>query len=132
MNAFNRYLVLLAIPMGLAAIALGPALAEPCPTECASGNVPLGMSAPTSGKAAAFGQTMVKAVEIAVGEINASGELMGVPVKLFVGDDRCDAGNAVSVAKQHVEQDKIGFVIGPTCPAVAMDAAPIYAKAGVI
>ena len=39
---------------------------------------------------------------------------------------------AASVATQHVEQDKVKFVIGPTCPAVAMDAAPIYAKAGVI
>ena len=39
---------------------------------------------------------------------------------------------AVSVATHHVEQDKINFVIGPICPAVAMDAAPVYAKAGVI
>jgi branched-chain amino acid transport system substrate-binding protein len=132
MNAFNRCLVLLAIAAGLAAVTLRLALAQPCPTECASGSVPLGMSAPTSGTAAAFGQTVVKAVEIAVREINADGGLMGIPVKLFVGDDRCDAGNAVSVAKQHVERDKIGFVIGPTCPAVAMDAAPIYAQARVI
>jgi branched-chain amino acid transport system substrate-binding protein len=39
---------------------------------------------------------------------------------------------AVSVARRHVEQDKVSFVIGPTCPPVAIDAAPVYAKAGVI
>ena len=37
---------------------------------------------------------------------------------------------AVSVARRHVEQNKINFVIGPICPAVAIDAAAIYAKAG--
>ena len=39
---------------------------------------------------------------------------------------------ATTVAKRLVEQDKVNFVIGPLCPNVAMDAAPIYAKAGVI
>ncbi len=57
---------------------------------------------------------------------------MGIPVELAVGDDRCDAGMAVSVAKRHVEQNKVNFVIGPLCPAVAIDAAAIYAKANVI
>lgn len=132
MDVFMRCLVLLSTAGSLVTLTWSLALAQACPPECGSGTVPLGMSAPTSGTAAAFGQTVVKAVQVAVGEINAVGGLMGVPVKLLVGDDRCDAGNAVRVAKQHIEQDKIGFVIGPTCPAVAMDAAPLYAKAGVI
>jgi ABC-type branched-subunit amino acid transport system substrate-binding protein len=41
----------------------------------------------------------------------------------MVGDDRCDAGMAAPVARRHVEQDKISFLIGPLCPAVALDAA---------
>jgi branched-chain amino acid transport system substrate-binding protein len=92
----------------------------------------LGIAAPMSGPAAAFGQTSLKAVEVAVRELNAGGGLMGIPVELAVGDDRCDAGMAVSVAKRHVEQNKINFVIGPICPAVAIDATAIYAKARVI
>jgi branched-chain amino acid transport system substrate-binding protein len=74
----------------------------------------------------------LKAVEVAVRELNAGGGLMGIPVELAVGDDRCDAGMAVSVARRHVEQNKINFVIGPICPAVAIDATAIYAKAKVI
>jgi branched-chain amino acid transport system substrate-binding protein len=85
-----------------------------------------------SGPAAAFGRQATNAVEIGVRELNAAGGLMSIPVELVVGDDRCDAGMAFSVAKRHVEQDKINFVIGPICPAAAMEVTPIYAKAGVI
>src|SRR5262245_13477776 len=58
--------------VGLAAAATGPALhaAEPCPAQCASGKVPLGVAVPLSGAAAAFGKPAARAVEIAVAEIN--------------------------------------------------------------
>jgi len=132
MSVFNRDFVAFGAATALLGALLGPASSEPCPTQCAGGQVPLGLSVPLTGNAAAFGKPAAKAVEVAVRELNAAGGLMGIPVKLVVGDDRCDAGMAASVAKQHVEQDKISFVIGPTCPAVAVDAAPIYAQAGVV
>jgi branched-chain amino acid transport system substrate-binding protein len=94
--------------------------------------VQLGISVPTSGPAAAIGGPTLKAAEVVVEQLNAAGGLLNIPVELVVGDDRCDAGMAVTVARRHVEQDRIGFLIGPLCPAVAMDAAPVYAKAGVI
>jgi branched-chain amino acid transport system substrate-binding protein len=110
----------------------GGAWAESCPPQCAAGKVLLGFAAPMSGPPAAFGRQAAKSVEIAVREVNAAGGLVGIPVELAVGDDRCDAGMAVNIARRHIEQDKINFVIGPICPAVAIDTAPIYAKAGVI
>jgi branched-chain amino acid transport system substrate-binding protein len=123
----------------IAALALGCVLAttvplaaaEPCPAQCASGKVPLGIAAPLSGAAGAFGRLTVKAAESAVDEVNKAGGLLGIPVAPVAADDRCDAGMASTVARQHIES-KVGFVIGPTCPAVVMDAAPVYAKAGVI
>ena len=131
-GGFNRGIV----AVGTAAVFIGTMVdnggAETCPTQCASGKVPLGISAPVNGPPAVFGRPAAKAVEISVRELNAAGGLMGIPVELVVGDDRCDAGMASVVAKRHVEQDKINFVIGSICPAVAMDAAPIYASAGVI
>src|SRR5882724_2700414 len=80
-----------------------PALqaAEPCPTQCATGKVPLGVAVPLTGAAAAFGKPTAKAVEIAVGEINGAGGLLGVPIEPVLADDRCDAGMAVTVAKSH-------------------------------
>jgi branched-chain amino acid transport system substrate-binding protein len=123
----------------IVALALGGVLAatmpleaaEPCPAQCTSGKVPLGIAAPLSGTAGAFGRPTVKAAEIAIDEVNKAGGLLGIPVAPVTADDRCDAGMAATVAKRHIE-GKVAFVIGPTCPAVVMDAAPVYAKAGVI
>lgn len=109
----------------------GSQAAEPCPTQCATGKVPLGIAVPLTGAAAAFGKPTAKAVEIAVDEINNTGGLLGIPVEPVVADDRCDAGMAMIVAKSQVEKN-IRFVIGPTCPAVAIEAAPAYAAAGII
>ena len=136
MSAFSRRLVAIGVAAGLLGAFLGVAQsgAEPCPTQCASGKIPLGIAAPTSGQAEAttFGTQTVKPVEIGVRELNAAGGLMGTPVALAVADDRCEPGHAIDVANRQVELNKINFVIGPICPAAAMAAAPIYAKAGVI
>ena len=135
-SAFSRRVVAVGVAAGLMGTFFGVAQsgAEPCPTQCASGKIPLGLTAPTSGQAvaSAFGAQSVKPVEIGVRELNAAGGLMGIPVELAVADDQCDPGLAINVAKRQVEQDKIKFVIGPICPAAAMAAAPIYAKAGVV
>jgi branched-chain amino acid transport system substrate-binding protein len=106
--------------------------AEACPPQCPSGKVKLGVAAPMSGPLADFGRQTVKSVEIAVRELNSAGGLMGFPVELVIGDDRCDVGRVAGVAARHIEQDKVGFVIGPTCPPAVMAAAPIYAAGGVI
>jgi branched-chain amino acid transport system substrate-binding protein len=115
-----------------AAAASGAFAAEPCPTQCPSGKVPLGVSLPLSGPAAAIGRPTLKAIELAVGQVNAAGGLLGTPVQVVAGDDRCDAGMAAPVATRHITESTVSFVIGPLCPAVATDAAPIYAKAGVV
>ena len=135
-SAFGRRLVSIRVAASLVCILLGVAqtAADPCPTQCASGKIPLAGTAPTSGQAAAlaFGAQTVRPVEIAINELNAAGGLMGIPVELAVADDQCELGHAINAANRQVEQDKINFVIGPTCPAAAMAAAPIYAKSGVV
>jgi branched-chain amino acid transport system substrate-binding protein len=123
--------VALTVAAGILGTAPAPQAAEPCPTQCATGKVPLGIAVPLTGSVAAFGKAAAKAVEIAIGEINTAGGLLGTPVEPIPGDDRCDAGMAMTVAKRHAENN-VRFVIGPICPLVAMDAAPSYAGAGII
>src|SRR4249920_3514421 len=118
MGAFNKCLAAIGAAMGIAGASLcaSPIGAEPCPTQCASGKIPLGIAAPTSGQAvaSAFGAQSVKPVEIAVRELNSAGGLMGMPVELAIADDRCEPGPAINVANRQVEQrqadrDKINF-----------------------
>ena len=134
MNGVGRYVVAIGVVGCLMGTALEVALADAefCPARCSSGKVPLGISAPTSGPSAPFGQQAVKSVEVAVRELNAAGGLMGIPVYLIVDDDRCDPGLAATVAKRQIDKEKISAAIGPVCPPAASAAAPIYAEAGVL
>src|SRR5262245_65922052 len=99
--------------IGIFGSLLATVRAEPCPTRCPSGKIVLGLAAPMSGPAAAFGQSSLKAVEVALRELNGGAGLMGIPVELAVGDDRCDAGMAVSVARRPIAQNTLNFVIRP-------------------
>src|SRR5262245_61110147 len=105
--------------------------AEPCPKDCPSGQVPLGIAAPLSGNMTAFGRAALKATDLAIKDVNDAGGLLGIPVVSITADDRCDAGRASGIVQKHAEE-KVGFVIGPACPGVAMDAPPFYAKAGIV
>src|SRR5262245_30828274 len=105
---------------------------EFCPPLCPSGTVSLGFAGPLTGPSAAFGFQTAKSAQTAVDKINAAGGVSGFPVRLSLGDDRCDRGQAVDIANRHVVNEKLAFVIGPACPAAALIASQIYAKAGVV
>jgi branched-chain amino acid transport system substrate-binding protein len=94
--------------------------------------IAIGVAGPMSGQAAGFGQQSAEAARVSVDKINSAGGINGLPVTLVVGDDRCDRGMAVDVAKRHIERDKIAAVVGPACPAAALAASRIYANAGIV
>lgn len=52
--------------------------------------------------------------------------------ELIIEDDRCSGRNAVSIANKFTQIDKINYVIGFSCSAATLPAAPIYEKAHVI
>ena len=81
MKTSHRTIAALVGAASLAATASALRAAEPCPTQCATGKVPLGVAVPLTGTAAAFGKPTARAVELAVGEINKAGGLLGVPVE---------------------------------------------------
>jgi len=109
-----------------------PALAQFCPPQCPAGKILLGVAGPMSGQFAAFGQQTANAAMVSIAKLNAAGGLLGLPVALAIGDDRCDRGRTIDVAKRHVENDKISAVIGPACPAAALTASQVYANAGIV
>ena len=88
MSAFSQRAVAIGATAAFFGVLFGLAQsrAEPCPTQCASGKIPLGIAAPTSGQAvaSAFGAQFVKPVEIAVRELNAAGGLMTFLILFFV------------------------------------------------
>ena len=109
-------------------VALGIGLAF---ADTASAQVKLGVAGPITGGSAAFGAQLKNGVEQAVEDINAAGGILGQKIQLFVGDDRADPKEGVSVANKFVG-DGVKFVIGHFNSGVTIPASEVYQENGIL
>src|SRR4051795_11250709 len=108
------------------AFGLGLAFADP-----ASAQVKFGVAGPLTGGSAAFGAQLKNGTEQAVEDINAAGGILGQKIQLYVGDDRADPKQGVSVANKFVG-DGVKFVVGHFNSGVTIPASEVYADNGVL
>ena len=108
------------------AFGLGLAFADP-----ASAQIKLGVAGPLTGGSAAFGAQLKNGTEQAVEDINAAGGILGQKIQLYVGDDRADPKEGVSVANKFVG-DGVKFVIGHFNSGVTMPASEVYQENGIL
>jgi len=93
--------------------------------EAGKERIVIGAIQPLTGSVANVGQNARAAMEIAVEEINAKGGIGGKELVVKFEDGQCDAKAAVTAAKKLVEVDGVKVIIGGTCSAETMAAAPI-------
>jgi branched-chain amino acid transport system substrate-binding protein len=105
-------------------------LASLC-TSAAAEEIRIGLAAPMSGRAAADGLAMERALKDAIAETNAAGGLSGRPLALFVEDDGCAAATGEGAARVLAAQ-AVMVVIGHPCSSAATAAVPVYAAAGML
>ena len=91
----------------------------------------IGVSAPTSGADAVFGDQLKLGVGQAIADINVDGGFLGARATMQVADDGADPQKGSDVAKAFVA-GKVPIVVGPFSSAVAGPASAIYAAAGVL
>ena len=113
------------LTLGLA-FGLGLAL-----TDGASAQVKLGIGGPLTGGSAAFGAQLKNGAEQAVEDINAAGGILGQKIQVFVGDDRADPKEGVSVANKFVG-DGVKFVVGHFNSGVTMPSSEVYQENGIL
>ncbi len=77
-----------------------------------------------SGAAAAYGASARRGLELAVGEINAAGGLLGRPVELIIEDERSPEW-AVEVVRRMVREAGVRLLIGIDSSAVAEAIVPL-------
>src|SRR6188508_3381480 len=99
--------------------------------DTASAQVKLGVAGPLTGGSAAFGAQLKNGTEQAVEDINAAGGILGQKIQLFVGDDRADPKEGVSVANKFVG-DGVKLVVGHFNSGVTMPASEVYAENGIL
>jgi branched-chain amino acid transport system substrate-binding protein len=109
-------------------LAFGLALAA---ADSASAQVKLGVGGPLTGGSAAFGAQLKNGVEQAVEDINAGGGILGQKIQLYVGDDRADPKEGVSVANKFVG-DGVKFVVGHFNSGVTIPASEVYQENGIL
>jgi branched-chain amino acid transport system substrate-binding protein len=74
---------------------------------------------------------MKDGAELAVADINAKGGVMGQKLQLAIGDDACDAKQAVSVANKFAG-DGVKFVDGHFCSSTSIPASKVYTEEGIL
>jgi branched-chain amino acid transport system substrate-binding protein len=88
--------------------------------------IKVGFHVPLTGWAAADGQSSLRGAQLAVKFINAAGGINGKKINLVYYDDRCEAKDAVVVARKLIESDKCVGVVSGSYSTPTRAAAPIY------
>ena len=99
--------------------------------DSASAQLKLGVGGPMTGGSAAFGAQLKNGTEQAVEDINAAGGILGQKIQIFIGDDRADPKEGVSVANKFVG-DGVKFVVGHFNSGVTIPASEVYQENGIL
>ncbi|NWA00506.1 branched-chain amino acid ABC transporter substrate-binding protein [Pseudomonas gingeri] len=113
---------------GFVALAVAAALGV---SAFAQADLKIGVAGPMTGANAAFGEQYMKGAQAAADAVNAAGGVNGEKIVLVKGDDACEPKQAVTVAKDLVNQ-KVAGVVGHFCSSSTIPASEIYDEAGVI
>ena len=108
--AANKATMPATAPAASAPAATAPVAAAPM----ARGTVKVGAIFSVTGPAANLGAPEQKTAEMLVEKINAAGGINGAKIQLLVKDSGGKPENAVSLAKQFIDEDKVLAIIGPS------------------
>jgi len=99
-------------------------------TGFAADTIKLGVAGPHSGDLAPYGIPSMKAAQLVVKKINASGGVLGKQVELLIQDDQCKNEIATNVATKLVTEG-VDVVLGHICSGATKAALGIYMDAKV-
>jgi branched-chain amino acid transport system substrate-binding protein len=100
-------------------------------TPSAKSEILIATAGPMTGVYAWAGERYQRGAQLAVENLNAKGGLLGERIELVVGDDFCDADQAVALARKFAS-DGVVFVAGHWCSHASIPAAKVYEEAGIL
>ncbi len=124
---FKFVLVITAIFVFLSGCERVPQVLEPTtpPVKDSSEQISIGLVLPLTGRhAASFGEPMLRALQIALREINHS-QLAGSNLKFIIQDSRSTAEGAVEVYEKLIHEDKVSVILGPATSTATKETFPI-------
>jgi len=97
----------------------------------ARADVLIGVGGPLTGAQAAIGQQILKGVQLAVEDLNASGGLNGERILITSGDDLADPKQGALVAKKFIS-DGVKIIIGHATSNVSLDTSELYQEKNIL
>ena len=93
----------------------------------------IGVSLPQTGPKALVGRNFRQGVELAIGEINASGGVLGKPLEVVFEDDQGDNTNgAINAVNKLMQVSKVPVMIGPHYSVTQMATQKTYCNGKVV
>jgi branched-chain amino acid transport system substrate-binding protein len=100
-------------------------------TSSAGAEIRIGVAAAMTGPYAWFAEQYQRGTGLAVADLNARGGVLGQNVELIIGDDFCDADQAVALARKLIS-DGVVFVAGHWCSHASIAASKVYQAAAIL
>lgn len=97
-----------------------------------TGLIKLGVMQPLTGDAASYGESEVRAIQVAVEEINAAGGVNGRQFELVTEDSKCDPQAGGTAAQKLVSVDQVKIILGGACSGETLAASKITEPAKVL
>jgi branched-chain amino acid transport system substrate-binding protein len=118
----KKFLTILGLSLAIMALLVGASAAE---------TIKIGVAAPFTGDAAAYGDNIYAGAMAKAEEINKSGGINGKMVELIKGDDLCAPKEAGTVATKFANDKSIVAVIGHVCSSATLAGGAIYKRKGI-
>jgi branched-chain amino acid transport system substrate-binding protein len=109
----------------------GPSPAGSTTPEAAKSGLVIGHYASLTGNTAHFGQDTDKAVRLAVEEVNATGGVLGKPVKVTTLDDRGDSAEAANAVTRLIDVEHVNALIGEVASSLSLAGGRVAQRRGI-
>ena len=119
----KRFFTVLTVSFAILALMAGVSAA-------AGKTIKIGVAAPFTGDAAAYGDNILAGVMAKVKEINKAGGIKGQMIEIVKGDDLCAPKEAGTVATKFANDKSIVAVIGHVCSSATLAGGAIYKRKG--
>jgi branched-chain amino acid transport system substrate-binding protein len=128
-RAIVRRATALVATLSVVAAAAAPATLA-ASRKAAGPPIVIGFANPLTGSEASYGQSDLKAVELAAAQLNAKGGVLGRPIKILQWDTKADPATGVAGANYFVTQN-VTAVIGFFNSSISIPASAVLHRAGI-
>jgi branched-chain amino acid transport system substrate-binding protein len=95
------------------------------PMHATLAQIKIGAVTCLTGALSTFGVSSMQGARLAKEDINAAGGVLGQPIEMIVEDNGSKAGEAATITRKFISQDKVVAILGDLTSSATMEAAPL-------